>query len=167
MGFGEPKMPTPEEMAKMQKERALSDAELIKGGADYAIDKNGNLKLNVTDEQIEQAKEEMGDNKLKEKMKDLTDKDRFFISAMASHDELLHLIEGRTEDVKLKSNLREALGSIFSNLHDLYRFKPGEGHEDKNSIDLENIGFEIQKKKANALIKKGVWSAEKYGKNPF
>jgi hypothetical protein len=47
-------MPTPEEMAKIQKERALSDAELIKGGAEYVVDEKG-MRLDVAYEQIKAA----------------------------------------------------------------------------------------------------------------
>jgi hypothetical protein len=60
MGFGEPKMPTPEEMAKMQKERALSDAELIKGGAEYVVDGNG-MRLDATSAQKDAAENEMNE----------------------------------------------------------------------------------------------------------
>jgi hypothetical protein len=58
MGFETPKMPTPEGMAKIQKERALSDAELIKGGAEYVVDEKG-MRLDVTYEQIKEAEKEM------------------------------------------------------------------------------------------------------------
>ncbi len=58
MGIEEPKMPTPEEMAKIQKERALSDAELINEGAEYVVDEKG-VRLEVEYEQIEGAKKEM------------------------------------------------------------------------------------------------------------
>jgi len=62
MGIGEPKMPTPEEMAKLQKERTLSDSELIKDGAEY-VGEDNNLRLDVTDKQIEDAKGEMNAEK--------------------------------------------------------------------------------------------------------
>jgi len=44
-----PKTPTPEEMAKIKKERTLSDAKLLKERAEYR--KDGSLRL--SDEQIE------------------------------------------------------------------------------------------------------------------
>lgn len=59
MKFEQPPMPSPEEMAKIEKERILSDAELLKGGADYKFDEKGQKRLDVTDEQIEEAREEM------------------------------------------------------------------------------------------------------------
>ena len=66
MGFGEPKMPTREEVAKMQKERTLNDADLIKNGADYEVDDNGNSVLMPTGEQYDSAKNEMGESFYKE-----------------------------------------------------------------------------------------------------
>lgn len=39
---------SPEERAKIQKERTLSDAELIKGGAEYRSDEKGKLELEPT-----------------------------------------------------------------------------------------------------------------------
>ncbi|KKW06964.1 MAG: hypothetical protein UY41_C0011G0021 [Candidatus Moranbacteria bacterium GW2011_GWE1_49_15] len=61
-------MPTPEEMAKIQKERALSDAELIKGGAEYVADENG-LRLEVTREQANQIEDEEIFDRLNEQQK--------------------------------------------------------------------------------------------------
>jgi hypothetical protein len=58
MPIGEPTMPTaeeqkltPEEQAKLEKSRALSDAELLKGGAEYVVDENGEKRLEVTKDQ--------------------------------------------------------------------------------------------------------------------
>ncbi len=59
MGIETPKQPTPEEQAKIEAERTLSDAELIKGGAEYKIDEEGKKRLEVTADQIETAREEM------------------------------------------------------------------------------------------------------------
>ena len=47
----EPKMPTPEEMAKIHKSRTESDAELLKEGAEYAVDEKGDARLDITKEQ--------------------------------------------------------------------------------------------------------------------
>lgn len=61
----EPKMPTPEEVAQMQKKRILSDAKLVSRGADVTPDG----KIMATEEQIMDAKIEMGEhfyNKLQE-----------------------------------------------------------------------------------------------------
>jgi len=66
MKFEKPSMPSPEEMAKIEKERALSDAELLKGGADYKFDEKDRKRLDVADEQIEKARGEMEQDKNKE-----------------------------------------------------------------------------------------------------
>ncbi len=55
MKFEQPPAPSPEEMAKIAKERALSDAELLKGGAEYKFDEKGEKHLEVTDEQVAKA----------------------------------------------------------------------------------------------------------------
>lgn len=54
-----PSMPSSEEMAQNEKERTLSDAELIKDGAEYKINEKGEKRLDLTDKQIEGVKEEM------------------------------------------------------------------------------------------------------------
>ncbi len=56
MGFEKPYQPTPEEQAKIKKERTLSDAELIKEGSGYALEED---RLELTKEQIEKIKKEM------------------------------------------------------------------------------------------------------------
>ncbi|TAK95810.1 hypothetical protein EPO05_03330, partial [Patescibacteria group bacterium] len=48
-------MPTPEEVAAIQKERTINDAELLKDGAEY----NENGVLAPTDEQTRKAEKEM------------------------------------------------------------------------------------------------------------
>lgn len=50
---------SPEEIAKIGKERKLLEAELIKHGAKYEIGKNGEKQLVLTPEQISQANNEM------------------------------------------------------------------------------------------------------------
>jgi hypothetical protein len=67
MKFEQPSMPSPEEMAKTEKERTLSDAELLKEGAEYKFNEGGEKSLNVTDEQVEAAREEMERSKALEK----------------------------------------------------------------------------------------------------
>ncbi|MBT7558401.1 hypothetical protein HN615_15985 [Candidatus Woesearchaeota archaeon] len=49
---------SPEEMAKTEKERTLSDAELLKDGAEYKFDEKGNKILEATDKQIENIRQE-------------------------------------------------------------------------------------------------------------
>ena len=47
-----PKKYTPEEIADLEKSRTISDTELLKDGAKYEIDEEGNKHLSATDEQI-------------------------------------------------------------------------------------------------------------------
>lgn len=54
----QPNIPSSEEQAKIQRSRTLSDAELIKGGADYVATEEGNMRLEVTPEQIKKIKED-------------------------------------------------------------------------------------------------------------
>jgi len=52
--FEQPKQYTPEEIAEMEKSRTISDAELLKGGAEYSINEKGEKEnLLVTEEQKE------------------------------------------------------------------------------------------------------------------
>jgi len=54
MGIETPKQPTLEEQAKIEAERTLSDAELIKGGAEYVVDEEtGKKRLIASYENIE------------------------------------------------------------------------------------------------------------------
>ncbi len=52
MGIEEPKQYTPEEMAEMQKSRTISDAELLKGGAEYVVGENEEKRLELTEDQV-------------------------------------------------------------------------------------------------------------------
>ena len=51
--------PVPGDMAKIQEQRVLSDAELIKGGGEYRINKEGTMVLVVNPESIQVKKGEM------------------------------------------------------------------------------------------------------------
>jgi len=53
------KTKTPAEMAEIQKNRAISDAELLTKGAGYKADKEGDVRLEATEEQIDVARSEM------------------------------------------------------------------------------------------------------------
>lgn len=50
------------EKLNIQKERTLSDAELLRGGADYVEDKEGNMYLNPTEDQVKNMHLEMEDD---------------------------------------------------------------------------------------------------------
>lgn len=54
----QPNIPSPEEQAKIQRSRTLSDAELIKGGADYVPTEGSDMRLEVTPEQIKKIRED-------------------------------------------------------------------------------------------------------------
>jgi hypothetical protein len=78
--MGEPKMPTPEEIAKIEKNRTISDAELLKEGAEWEIDDSGEKKaLNITKKQEKKICEEMSrtnrDQKHYEKIKKMIEND--------------------------------------------------------------------------------------------
>jgi len=54
-------MPSPDEQAEIEKSRAISDAELLKGGAKYEIKEAGEKTLSPTVEQTEEMRREMKD----------------------------------------------------------------------------------------------------------
>ncbi len=60
----EPKILTPEEIAKIQNERTLSDAELINGGAGYTPSlHNDGTRFDLENKQIRELEKEMGESK--------------------------------------------------------------------------------------------------------
>ena len=62
----QPKQYTPEEIAEMEKSRTISDAELLKGGAEYSVNEKGEKEnLLVTNEQSEKLHEEFRSEELK------------------------------------------------------------------------------------------------------
>lgn len=52
MSEGTPKY-TPEQIAELEKSRTISDAELLKGGAEYVVDEKGEKRLEITKKQLE------------------------------------------------------------------------------------------------------------------
>ena len=52
-------IPSPEEQAEIEKSRAISDAELLKGGAHYKVDEQGGKTFVPTVEQLQVAETEM------------------------------------------------------------------------------------------------------------
>jgi len=78
-----PKVPTPEEMAKIQKSRAISDAELLSKGAEYKADKEGGLRLEATEDQISAAKKEMESDLASE---DWRKEEEVFISSLTGQE---------------------------------------------------------------------------------
>ena len=71
MGFEGPpkaKQPSAEEMAKIEKARTISDAELLKGGAEYKINESGEKRLEATVGQEKLAEREMQQKAAEEMM---------------------------------------------------------------------------------------------------
>lgn len=50
--FEQPKQYTPEEIAQLEKSRTISDAELLKGGAEYEVNERGETSITPTAEQF-------------------------------------------------------------------------------------------------------------------
>lgn len=69
-GFQQPQEKTPEEKAEIQRQRTLSDAELLKDGAVYKEEGDGRMGLEPTKKQIMNAKIEMGEHFYKEYLKE-------------------------------------------------------------------------------------------------
>jgi len=68
---------TEDEIAKIQKERVISDAGLLEGGAEYKLQGSGNLILEPTIEQIKKIKDEHERRELLEKLLvDLTEDEK-------------------------------------------------------------------------------------------
>lgn len=64
----EPKMPTPEEMAKIEKSRTISDAELLKEGAEYTVDDGDKKRLELTEKQKREIKINMEEEAYQEEL---------------------------------------------------------------------------------------------------
>ena len=112
----------------------------------------------------EKKTEVLSNEDMAEKLKTLSEKEKLFVGAIANHNELMELIKGNIKDEKLRNNLNHVLSGIFNNLHDLYKIKPEpEDYEVKNSVDLEKIGFQMQKNRAKDYIEEGVWDKDRYG----
>ncbi len=139
MDFEKPKMPSPEEMAKIEKERALSDAELLKGGAEYKFDEKGNRRLNATDEQIEKAGEEMEKNQWPynlESPKTIDEQRQEFIkNELKGAQKLIEMQNFPSE--KAKVDVIEKLRSSAENLFDSWaaNIKAGITPEDIKFLD--------------------------------
>jgi len=123
-------MPSPEEMAKNEKERTLSDAELLKGGAEYKIEEDFIKRLEATPEQIKKAKEEMEielkigkDPESKEIYEKLTDDEKLLFGAKATLTEVEYkvnkLLVRKEIDEKTRDEIVEKSQLLF-----LYAFAP-------------------------------------------
>ena len=99
-------IPTPEEMAEINKERTLSDAELIKDGAEYRSNKEGKAFLDLTEEQKLNAYNEIK-NELKASLE----------GSIKQFDELVVLYGGEVDNLppqaaKMKQELLDELEAL-------------------------------------------------------
>ena len=69
MGNFEEKKYSPEEMAQIERDRTLSDAERLKEGAKYKINETGNKRLDLTNEQIKKFERSGDKNMILEQLK--------------------------------------------------------------------------------------------------
>lgn len=63
--------PSPEEQAELEKSRTISDADLLKGGAEYKVDESGEKRLEVTKDQIDSL-EKINMKEISECLKDIS-----------------------------------------------------------------------------------------------
>ncbi len=68
MNFERPKAYTKEEIAKIEKQRTLADAEMLKRGAEYKTNECGNVELEPTGEQIKEIEKEALTKQIDEKL---------------------------------------------------------------------------------------------------
>lgn len=145
MGFEKADTPSPEEMAKIEKERTLSDAELIKEGAEYEFDSEGNKVLKVTESQIEEKIEE--NNKI-EKQKEVT-KEKISES-LDIKQEKIENVENNTEGTPEKNKVEKGGEDSKENpWHKIKREDP-KLFEDLKEEDLKwgshynNFGYKVK-----------------------
>jgi hypothetical protein len=108
----EPKMPTPEEMAKIQKTRTESDAELLKDSAEYVVDEKGGARLDVTKEQMDSIRAEMN-TELNYENKSLDDRIRN-AKSMAELTQIILSVQGMEDTQKTYSSYE-----LAKQLHDV------------------------------------------------
>jgi len=109
--FERPKMPTQEEKAEMTKQRTLSDAELLKKGAEYQINAKDNLRLEPTGEQVEQMKAEMEEELRKiEEKRELDEQVGIRLSVISRKSLILNFKESLA---KYKRWQKDATGKLF------------------------------------------------------
>ena len=79
----QPKQYTPKEIAEMEKSRTSTDTELLKGGAEYVVDEEGEKRLKMTSGQLEQLE---NIERFKETLKNIAGKeDDFEINILSMH----------------------------------------------------------------------------------
>lgn len=98
------KMPSPEEMAQINKQRVLSDADLLRGGAEMTNEG----KILPTEEQIKDMKIEMGDHfysEYQKSKKEATEAKTRMVEMLATHGNPIRI----AQDIHLK-NCKRILG---------------------------------------------------------
>jgi hypothetical protein len=108
-----------EEIANAMASRTLNDAELIKGGAEYAVDSEGNSRLELTAEQLDNAHSEMEIDLEKRAYQKRQAVRRTKIEALNARPELhdLSVIEQRVS--ALRQEIEEAQKNYLINLHEI------------------------------------------------
>lgn len=97
---------SPEKVAHTQKERTLSDAELLKGGAEYKLDEKGeNIMLEATEEQKDKAKEEMESDLKKREEEKLNSVREKFENTLRKEEE--NIIKDKFKSIKEEISLLE------------------------------------------------------------
>ena len=139
--MGRESMPSSEEMAKNLRERTLSDAELLERGAQYKVDEKGNARLEVTAEQVEQAKKEMNqekEDKLEATRMDLEMQQLF---ALSTEEERLRKPGRLLEAVQLYERLgeKEKARPLFRLLA-IYKERRTNEYVEETSDDEDDIG---------------------------
>jgi hypothetical protein len=147
-----------EEWAKRQ--RDLSDAELVKGGAEVVKGEDGKERLGATKEQIEKAKEEMNDFlKKTERMKEIT---RGFVAEGYAW-ELANNEEPENYVYQGRRVLRSTIQTIVENL-----LKTGEVEKKKDGFKGSQATGMFELETQNPAYKEFVYSLNKimleYGK---
>lgn len=97
-----PRMSSPEEIKQIEKKRALSDAELIKDGAEWSINDKGEKILEITTEQQEKLAEKEAEDK----------------KAREEHEQHKKEMEEKEKEVKeeIEKKFRDALESLYNKI---------------------------------------------------
>ncbi len=112
---------TPQKIDEIEKSRAISDAELLKGGAEYKTNEQGKVELEPTGEQINVAKEEMV-----VALESKIEKEKHWQEISAFVDEITDGL-GKPVDEGIKQTV------IALNAHEINTSQSCEGHFDANS----------------------------------
>lgn len=150
------KQKTPQEMAQIKKERAISDSELLKGGAEYQIDNEGNEILLATGEQIESAKREMEkdlDKKgIEKRLENMNGEERELFDSSVSYGNLLEesrvlLNEGRISNEEFGN-----LSKIAWDLNSSRRKELEEKLGTKKAVEIRNLSLEYRDVKNSEMM---------------